>query len=246
MNKPFLILQLRANDKASNNEFEAFLEFGGLKEEEVHRVRMESEEFPEIDLDQYSGVIVGGGESNVSDAESDKPVFQVAFEQNLLVLLEDIYERDFPFLGACYGHGILGKYLGVDVSKVCFSEEAGAGTIMLRPEANGDPVLEGVPDNFRAFLGHKESWQAVPDGVQLLASTEICPVHMVKVKENIYATQFHPELDIEGVVLRIGIYNNAGYFDPEKAEELIDSVRQERIIYPMVILKNFVDRYKQK
>ncbi len=246
MTKPFLILQLRSNDLASNNEFEAFLKFGGIPKDQVHRVRMESEPFPEVDLDNYAGVIIGGGESNVSDDISVKPARQIEFERHLLNLLKDLYDRDFPFLGACYGLGILGKFLGVEVSKVCFSEQAGAGTVILTEEAKEDPLLEGIPDQFRAFLGHKESWQEVPDGVRLMASTEACPVHMIKVKQNMYATQFHPELDIEGVILRIRIYKNAGYFNPDKAEDLIDTVRRENIIYPMVILRNFVDRYKKK
>lgn len=246
MTKPFLILQLRSNDLASDSEFEAFLKFGGLNPEDVQRVRMESEPFPKIDLDRYAGVIIGGGESNVSDDITIKPTAQIAFENNLLHLLKDIYERDFPFLGACYGLGILGKFMGVEVSKACFSEEAGAGTIILSKEAKTDPLLKGVPEQFRAFLGHKESWQKMPPGAILLASTDACPVHMIKVKQNIYATQFHPELDIEGVILRIRIYKNAGYFDPSRAEDLIQLVSKEQIIYPMVILKNFIDRYKQK
>lgn len=244
--KPFLILQLRAHDKASDNEYDAFLKFGGLTEKEVHRVRMESETFPEIDLDNYSGVIVGGGESNVSDSEAIKPAVQKMFEQKLVDLIEQIVERDFPFMGACYGLGILGKQLGVKVSKERYGENAGAGTIILTKDAENDPLTENIPGQFRAFLGHKESWQEIPDDVVLLASSENCPIHMVRVKQNVYATQFHPELDIEGVSLRIGIYKNAGYFKPEEAESLIEEVSKETIIYPMEIMKRFVDRYKKK
>ncbi|MCB0651384.1 MAG: glutamine amidotransferase [Saprospiraceae bacterium] len=246
MEKPFLILQLRANDKASDNEFEAFLKFGHLQREEVRRIRMESQSFPEIDLNHYAGMIIGGGESNVSDEDSVKPLVQKAFEKKLVRLLEEVFERDFPFLGACYGLGILGKYLGVKVSKEKFGEQAGAETIKLTADGETDPLLKGVPREFRAFLGHKESWQEIPDQSVLLASSAKCPVHMIRVKHNIYATQFHPELDIDGVLLRIKTYNNAGYFLPEEAEELIEKVKKENIIYPMRILKNFVDRYKQK
>ncbi len=242
--KPFLILQLRANDRTSDNEFEAFLAFGGLKKEQVHRIRMETEVFPEIDLNLYSGVIVGGGESNVSDAETEKSQIQRTFEQKLVLLLEEVVEKDFPFLGACYGLGILGKQLGVNVSKEKYGEKAGAGTIVLTREAKNDPLLNNVPNQFRAFLGHKESWQEIPENAVLLASSRQCPIHMIRIKKNIYATQFHPELDIEGVILRIEIYKNAGYFISEEAQDLIEKVKSEKIIYPMVILKNFIDYYK--
>ena len=49
--KPFLLLQLRPIDQASDKEFEAFLKYGELKEEDVVRIRMEKEGIPEIKLD---------------------------------------------------------------------------------------------------------------------------------------------------------------------------------------------------
>ena len=52
--KPFLILQLRPIDMASDNEYEAFLKFGGLSRNQAHRVRMEKEGVPKIDLNEYS------------------------------------------------------------------------------------------------------------------------------------------------------------------------------------------------
>jgi len=81
--KQFLILQLRPIDLASDNEFSAFLRYGGLTEHDVHRVRMENEGIPKIDLEDYSGVILGGGPSNVSDDESVKYVYQKRFEADL-------------------------------------------------------------------------------------------------------------------------------------------------------------------
>ena len=48
---------------------------------------------------------------------------------------------------------------------------------------------------------------------------------MFRIKENLYATQFHPELDAEGLVTRIDIYRHAGYFPPESAEELMADAR---------------------
>ena len=74
--KPFLILQLRPEDEASDNEFSAFLKYGGLTEKEVHRIRMEKESIPNIDLNEYSGIILGGGPSNVSDKVEIKKEYE--------------------------------------------------------------------------------------------------------------------------------------------------------------------------
>ena len=37
---------------------------------------------------------------------------------------------------------------------------------------------------------------------------------------NVYATQFHPELDAVGVSTRVDVYKHAGYFHPSEADEI--------------------------
>ncbi len=44
--KPFLLLQLRPIDLASDKEFLSFLQYGGLRERDLQRVRMEKEGIP--------------------------------------------------------------------------------------------------------------------------------------------------------------------------------------------------------
>ena len=41
--KPILLLQLRPIDSACQNEFEAILNYGGLQESDIRRIRMEKE-----------------------------------------------------------------------------------------------------------------------------------------------------------------------------------------------------------
>lgn len=240
--KPFLILQLRPEDEASDGEFESFLKVGGLGLDQVHRVRMEKEGVPEINLDEYSGVIVGGGPSNISNR--DKDAAQVRFEGQLHKLLDKIIERDFPFLGACYGIGILAEHLGGNVSMEKYSEPVGAITINLSDEAANDPITKDLPKNFRAFAGHKEACQNLPPGATLLASSDACPIQMIRTRKNIYATQFHPELDSHGIALRIRVYKNHGYFKPEEADKLIAEARQETVAAPELIMQRFVTRYQ--
>jgi GMP synthase (glutamine-hydrolysing) len=63
------------------------------------------------------------------------------------------------------------------------------------------------------------------------------------VKQNLYATQFHPELDVEGLVQRIRIYRHAGYFPPDQAEVVMERARSSSVSLPPQILENFVRRY---
>src|SRR3712207_9099811 len=62
----------------------------------------------------------------------------------------------------------------------------------------------------------------------LLATSPRCPVQMFRVNSNMYATQFHPELDVPGIVTRVRVYQHAGYFAPAEVPELIDRLSLAR------------------
>jgi GMP synthase (glutamine-hydrolysing) len=238
--KPFLILQLRPEDEAADNELEAFIKFGRIND--VERIRIDKEDLIGIDLNRYSGVIVGGGPSNVSDSEEKKSANQKRFEGQLHDLLDEIIEADFPFLGTCYGLGILAKHLGGQVSKE-ISKPVGAVEISLTKEGKEDHLISSIAPKFRAFAGHKESATSVPDRVTVLGGNKTCPIQIIKYQNNIYATQFHTELDQAGLALRINIYRHAGYFAPEDADMLIAESKREKITEPEKILAKFIEKY---
>ncbi|MEX1198890.1 MAG: hypothetical protein WEB57_13655 [Pseudohongiellaceae bacterium] len=70
-------------------------------------------------------------------------------------------------------------------------------------------------------------------------------MQMFRVGENVYATQFHPEADADGFRVRIQVYRNHGYFAPEIAEALIDTVAGERVPEAQSLLGRFAARYRQ-
>ena len=70
--KPFLFIGTRAEDAAADSEYAAVLRCSGLDETDVRRVRLERDELGDVDLDDWSGVILGGGPFNVSDPEDTK------------------------------------------------------------------------------------------------------------------------------------------------------------------------------
>ncbi len=243
--KTFLILQLRPETEAADDEFQAFLDKGGLTPDAVHRIRLDQQDLPkDLDLSAYAGVIVGGGPGCVSDPQETKDPVEHRIETEILGLMPEICARDMPYLGCCYGIGILGHHLAPGiVSKARYSEPVGATLCTVTDDGRADPLLEGVPDSFKAFVGHKEAVQDLPPGtVHLLASTP-APYQMLRYGENVYATQFHPEADAAGFETRIRIYRHKGYFPPEAADALIEEVRAEDVRFPEVILRNFVARY---
>ena len=243
--KKFLILQLRPETEAADDEFQAFLDKGGLTPDDVHRIRLDQEDLPaDLDLAEYAGVIVGGGPGCVSDPEDTKDPVEKRIETEILGLMPEICARDLPFLGCCYGIGILGHHLAPGiVSKARYGEPVGAVECRLTEAGRADPLLEGVPDNFRAFVGHKEAVQDLPPGATWLAASGPAPYQMLRHGNNVYATQFHPEADAAGFETRIRIYRHRGYFPPETADTLIEQVRREDVRFPEVILRNFVARF---
>jgi len=233
---------MRPEDVAADSEFEAFLRVGGIPHSNVERMRVERHIDARIDLEKYSAIIAGGSPFDVSKKEKDKDAIQKGVEEFFHHLFDQVIESDFPFLGACSGNGLLGRYCGTPISGK-YSEEIGSATVNITEEGKKDPLLQGLPYTFDAMVGHKEACDKVPEGSVLLITSEKCPVQMFRLKENIYATQFHPEADADEFIIRVKTYMYFGYFAPEQAEELISNIRKIDTPEPKKILQRFVKRY---
>ncbi|MGH3336594.1 MAG: glutamine amidotransferase [Nocardioides sp.] len=240
--KPFLFLGTRPEDDAADNEYDAVVRCTGLPEDDVRRRRLERDPLGEVDLDDWSGIILGGGPFNKSDPEAGKSPEQRRAEGEMHDLAERVVAADFPFFGACYGIGILGSLDGGVVDRT-HAEPIGAMSVSLTDEGREDPLFDGLPDTFEVFLGHKEAVSRLPEGAVRLASSATCPVQAFRLGSHVYATQFHPELDIDALCLRIEVYKNHGYFDPPLAQSLKDMARRSVVVEPPRLLKAFVERY---
>ncbi|MFC1749070.1 glutamine amidotransferase [Pseudomonadota bacterium] len=241
--KPILILQLRPEDATSDSEYACFLRYGELLAEETCRIRIEKQGIPDnLNIDDYSAIIVGGSPFDISTPEERKSQIQKKIEADFNTLLKQVVARDFPFLGACSGNGLLGNYLGTRISTK-YGETVSCVTLDMTEEGKQDKLLAGFPAQIDALLGHKEAVDTTPDGATLLITGNDCPVQMFRVGENVYATQFHPEGDAEEFCLRIDIYQNHGYFQPHEADELKKGVSQKSTPYAHEILKRFVENY---
>ena len=84
--RPFLLLATRSEDLAADDEYAAFLRYGGLDEPDLRRARLEQVPLGHVRLDDYSGVIVGGSPFNSSDRE--KSPVQCRVEAELGALLD--------------------------------------------------------------------------------------------------------------------------------------------------------------
>lgn len=240
--KPFLFLGTRAEDEAAESEYAAVLAYSGLDESTLVRHRLERDPLPALDLDDWAGIVVGGGPFNVSDPVASKSDVQRRVEGELAALADEVVERDLPFLGCCYGVGVLGNRDGGVVDRT-YGEPIGAVRVTLTPEGRADPLFGVLPESFEAFLGHKEAVAQLPRSAVRLASSEACPVQAFRIGANVYATQFHPELDATGICTRVDVYRHYGYFEPQDAERIKELARQATVTEPERLLKRFVERY---
>lgn len=240
--KPFLLLATRAEDVPADEEYALFLRYTGLDERDLVRVRMEAGPLPRYDLDDLSGVFVGGGPFNASDPPERKSAVQRRVESELGRLLDEVVARDVPFFGACYGIGTLGSHEGAVIDGT-YREPISVVEVTRTAAGARDSLLAGMPDTFAAFVGHKEAITALPPSATLLATSAACPVQMFRVGRNGYATQFHPECDVRGISTRIRAYAGHGYFAPDELELTLAAVRRMPVTHTGRILRAFVERY---
>ncbi|NLE99252.1 MAG: glutamine amidotransferase [Propionibacterium sp.] len=213
--KPLLLLTHRPEAMEAEREWVDIARFAGISTDDIDQRRLDLEPLGDVDLDDYSGVLIGGGPFNVSDM--DKPDVQLRVEADLLRATTLCIEDDFPYFGLCYGMGVLAQAVGGVVDRE-FGEPPSAPVISLTDEGRDDPLLARTPARFRAFTGHKEAVSMLPETATVLATSELSPHQLIRVGRNVYAAQFHPELDAESLVARLSAYRHKGYFPAEDFE----------------------------
>ncbi|SEE32150.1 glutamine amidotransferase [Ruania alba] len=237
MNRPLCFLASRAEDVAADAEYASVLAHTGLSETELVRVRLDRGDRVG-DITGYAGVILGGSPFTVSTPELEKSPVQRAVEATLLDVLDDVARHQVPFLGLCYGVGVVGRWAGGEVDST-YAENTSAVEITLTEAGRTDPLLADLPDRFDAYVGHKEACTTTPPGAVVLASAPECPVQMYRFGPGQYVTQFHPEMDADAVRLRIEVYANSGYFAPDAVAEVIERTAQADVSAAHQVLRAF-------
>lgn len=237
-----LIVQSRPEDDVAGAELDAMVRFGRLDESRIRRVRLDRDQ-PEIELAEVDAVLIGGGPANFSDDPELRPAAHAGVVPWLSALAVQVIRDDIPYLGACLGLGAVVHALGGRMVRGVAESVAPVELSLV----GDDWLTEGLPRAFTAFGGHKEGIREAPDGlpglpVTTLAVSAAC-VHMLRVGEHIVATQFHPELDADGLEQRIRAYRDHGYFSPDEVDDLVRAGRAAHVEHPQTILARFADRY---
>ncbi|MBM7825361.1 GMP synthase (glutamine-hydrolyzing) [Arcanobacterium pluranimalium] len=243
--KPFAFLVARPNSPIGDDEYRSFLALSQLPAHMLERVRMDSIDFAEFEPSRYAGFIVGGSPFDLTLAKEEKSAQQLRIESFLESLNELVFANDLPFLGICFGLEAMALYQNEQLVN-SYREEISAPRISLTPAGQRDPVFSQLQDlgkEFQCYTGHAEALDpnTKRDAV-VLASSETCPVQAVRWKENIYGVQFHPEIDWQGIELRVSLYSGK-YYAAGDGERILHAAKRADVRAGGEILKAFVRAY---
>src|SRR5208282_6011946 len=123
-------------------------------------------------------VIISGGPASVYDPSS--PTIDPA-----------LLSSGVPVLGICYGQQLMAHALGGLVQK----GDRGEYGLAQLDISNSNTILGGIEGRQQVWMSHRDVVARVPDGFDVLASTETCAIAAMSSPERrLFAVQFHPEV----------------------------------------------------
>jgi GMP synthase (glutamine-hydrolysing) len=160
-------------------------------------------------LDEADIVLLGGsGDYSVARGGPWLPAALEAMRQ--------LHETSKPTFASCWGFQAMARAMGGEVVTDRSRAEVGTRWLELTPEGKKDPVFGPLGERFQVQIGHEDIVTRLPEGATLLASSATVENEAFCFGDRpIYCTQFHPELDRDGIVTRIAQYPSylplAGY-----------------------------------
>jgi GMP synthase (glutamine-hydrolysing) len=151
-------------------------------------------------LEGWDGVIALGGPMSANDG--DRPGF-IAEE---LHLLTEGLKLHMPMFGICLGAQLIAKAAGARVYPGA-EKEIGWYPVSLTEEGKKDAVFAGLPESFRVFQWHGETFD-VPRGAVCLASSERYTQQAFRLSDNVYGLQFHLETTVPMIQEWLDLYRD--------------------------------------
>lgn len=142
---------------------------------EVHIDRTEASK-----LAGAKGIIISGGPQSVYAPDAPR-------------VDEKIFELGIPVLGICYGHQLTSHTLHGIVEPGTKSEYGKAH--MKKTGDLSGTIFEGLSDDEQVWMSHGDEVKEVPEGFEIIYSTDDCPVTaMANREKKFFGVQFHPEV----------------------------------------------------
>ena len=104
----------------------------------------------------------------------------------------ELHWKKHPLLGICFGHQIVARALGGKAEKAL--QGWGAGVQSFRKTVT-KPWLYPVLENFSLLVFYQDQVTQLPEGAELIAENEFCPIAAFQIEDHILTFQGHPELE---------------------------------------------------
>ena len=142
-----------------------------------------------ININDYQSLILTGSPLFVTEPDSDK---LISWEMGLV---EQALKQDVPILGVCFGHQLIAKVLGANVTH-SNAPEVGWYKVKIIP-GKTIPFLNHLEQTFEVFQYHFQ--EVYPDSElshEVVAHSPRCYVQAFQYG-NAFGIQFHPEISPE-------------------------------------------------
>lgn len=148
----------------------------GLQPDEAQTYRIFDNQFPRIN--EYDVFVVTGSKFGVYEPHVWIPPLEK--------LIRDIRVARKKMVGVCFGHQIIAQALGGRVEK----SDKGLGVGLMSYELQG---RHQGPQEVSLYVWHQDQVVQAPDGAEIIASSDFCPVAALKYDDDILTFQAHPE-----------------------------------------------------
>lgn len=238
--KNILLIQFRRDISASHEKvcFERFFQKkDGLKPKIINAFDEKINfSFPQKLIKNTQGVILGGsGEFYFSGNKKENEKAFKTMLKRIAPFIKFLLRNDFPTLGICFGHQMLGYFLKEEVVNDKSQAETGTFLVSLTQRGKKDPLFSSMPEKFLAQFGHQDSLKNLPKGSELLAKTKKCQIAAFRYKNKIWGVQFHPELNYKDIIFRLRLY-------PEYTTKRLKEMKKLLEPSPLsaLVIKNFI------
>ncbi len=144
---------------------------------EIHPFNLALEKIQQL---QPEGIILSGGPASVYQADAPR-------------IEDSLFSLPVPFLGICYGMGLINQSAGGEVARA-ERREYGPAELVVDDDAD---LFHGFPSNgtVRVWMSHGDRMTSLPTGWRILAHSHNSPIAaFANPERKIFGVQFHPEV----------------------------------------------------
>lgn len=252
LNKPILFLDILTDDnkirQRINKEIylnksysQAWLKRLRIKEEEM--VTFYAHKYVPTKLSGYSAIIIGGSTLDPFKG-TDKPWMLKVYK-----LINTAIETNIPLLGVCGGLQFTARALGCDVIKNPSGRRFGTYKINLTTEGEKSFLFKNISKPVFS-VSHKCIGVFNKKNVNLQASNSASPYDALTIGNNVWLTQFHPEMSVAQlkrlIKSRKSLLLNEKFIASNKWSQFLNSIDKRADTCGEQFLNNFIEEIKKR